>query len=163
MQHLRGFEIDVFPVTNTKGRRVKIFDTRHEVKVVIPWDYQFNNSKEIAFNYLRNRGINCVAFTYNEKNYLYTILTDDFATPLKEVVSLSYGCEEMLWVVEMVNGLQVDQIRSLMQGCTDPDYYNPNALRQIISAFNELDDNPFDVHFIAEKAQEMLDIMEAIE
>ena len=69
----------------------------------------------------------------------------------------------MLWVVEMVNGLQVDQIRSLMQGCTDPDYYNPNALRQIISAFNELDDNPFDVHFIAEKAQEMLDIMEAIE
>ena len=87
MQHLRGFEIDVFPVTNTKGRRVKIFDTRHEVKVVIPWDYQFNNSKEIAFNYLRNRGINCVAFTYNEKNYLYTILTDDFATPLKEAVA----------------------------------------------------------------------------
>jgi len=84
MEHLRGFEINALSVTNTKGRRVKIFDTRHEVRHIISWDYTYDTSKDIALNYLRSRGIECVAYTVNEKNYTYTILTNDFATPLKE-------------------------------------------------------------------------------
>jgi hypothetical protein len=86
MQHLRGFEIGVLPVTNTKGRRVRIFDTRHEVRHIVSWDYSKNTALEIAQDYLESRGINLVAQTYNEKSHQYTILSDDFATPLKEVV-----------------------------------------------------------------------------
>ena len=86
MQHLRGFEIGVLPVTNTKGRRVKIYDTRHEVRHIVSWDYSEDTSLDIAQNYLESRGIKQVAFTYNERTHQYTILSDDFATPLREVV-----------------------------------------------------------------------------
>lgn len=85
MRHLRGFEIGVLPVTNTKGRRVKIYDTRHEVRHIVSWDYSKDTSLEIAQDYLESRGINLVAQTYNEKSHQYTILSDDFATPLREV------------------------------------------------------------------------------
>tara|TARA_Y100000004_G_scaffold179848_1_gene223886 strand:+ start:439 stop:699 length:261 start_codon:yes stop_codon:yes gene_type:complete len=84
MQHLRGFEIGVLPVTNTKGRRVRIFDTRHEVRHIVSWDYRRDTALQIAQDYLESRGINLVAQTYNEKEHRYTILSDDFATPLKE-------------------------------------------------------------------------------
>ena len=86
MQHLRGFEIGYLPVTNTKGSRVRIFDTRHEVRHIVSWDYSKNTSLEIAQDYLESRGISLVAHTYNEKTHQYTILSDDFATPLREVV-----------------------------------------------------------------------------
>ena len=85
MKHLRGFEIDVLPATNTKGRRVKIYDTRHEVRHIVSWDYSEDTSLDIAQNYLVSVGIKPVAFTYNEKSHQYTILSEDFETPLKEV------------------------------------------------------------------------------
>ena len=84
MQHLRGFEIGILPVTNTKGRRVRIFDTRHEVRHIVSWNYSRDTALQIAQDYLESRGINLVAQTYNEKENRYTILSDDFATPLKE-------------------------------------------------------------------------------
>ena len=80
MQHLRGFEISVLPVTNTKPRRVKIFDTRHEVRTIISWNYDKNTSAEIAIDYLKSQGIEIIAYTYNEKEYRYTLLTDNFRT-----------------------------------------------------------------------------------
>lgn len=84
LNHLRGIEIKYLSPTNYKGSRVKINDTRHKVSKIISYDYSYNNARDIGIEYLLKRGIEIDSMTYNEKTHIHTILTKDFATPIKE-------------------------------------------------------------------------------
>ena len=86
LNHLRGFEVKYLCPTDTKGSRVSIYDTRHQTRKVISYDYRIGNTRDTAINYLINKcGIVIDAFTSNDKNgnVVGTILTKDFATPIK--------------------------------------------------------------------------------
>ncbi len=84
LNHLRGIEIKYLPATTWKGSRVKIYDTRHKVSKIISYNYSYNNARDIGIDYLLKKGIEIDSMTYNEKSHIYTILTKDFATPIKE-------------------------------------------------------------------------------
>tara|TARA_R100001463_G_scaffold66729_2_gene120355 strand:+ start:1084 stop:1392 length:309 start_codon:yes stop_codon:yes gene_type:complete len=85
LNHLRGIEVKYMPPTNHKGARIKIYDTRHEVRKIISYNYSYNNARDEAIDYLMARGIEINSMTYNEKTHTHTLLTLDFATSINEV------------------------------------------------------------------------------
>ena len=83
LNHLRGFIVKYLSPTDYKGSRVKITDTRHHESVVLSYDYQIGHTTQQAMAHLLNRGISCDSFTSDDNKNLTTILSLDFATPLK--------------------------------------------------------------------------------
>ena len=57
MQNFNLLEVKFLRATNCKGARVKITSERMKESVVIPFDYQFNGTDEIAVDYLKKNGI----------------------------------------------------------------------------------------------------------
>ena len=80
--HFRGIEAYKINASTYKGERVAIYDTRHNKRIYISWDYRISDLKTIAMNELERRNIKIDGFTYNEKTYKYTLLTRDFETEL---------------------------------------------------------------------------------
>lgn len=77
LKNLRAFQIKFIPVTNSRGARVSIKDLRFNKTKFIPYDYEEENIKEMANNYLKTLGINCLyGAELNESAYI--ILTDNF-------------------------------------------------------------------------------------
>ena len=83
LNHLRGFVVKYLSPTDYRGSRVKITDTRHQESVILSYDYQIGHTTQQAIAHLLNRGISCNAFTSDDNKNLTTILSLDFATPLK--------------------------------------------------------------------------------
>jgi len=83
LNHLRGFVVKYLSPTNYRGSRVKITDTRHQKGVVLSYDYQIGHTTQQAMAHLLKCGISCDAFTSDDNKNLTTILSLDFATPLK--------------------------------------------------------------------------------
>jgi len=52
---------------------------------------------------------------------------------------MSLTVEDLVRITRKLKGVQLDQLRSLIDGSDDPDDYNPNALRQIENALSELE------------------------
>jgi len=87
LNHLRGFEVKYLQPTDTRGSRVSIYDTRHQVRKIISYDYRIGNTRDTAIDYLVNDcGITIDSFTSNDKNdrVVGTLLTKDFKTQIKK-------------------------------------------------------------------------------
>lgn len=81
IKNLRAFEIKYLPPTNLKGSRVLINDLRHKKRVIIAYDYDFNNCKYPAVKFLNDKKIKILYSVEIEKGFI--LLTDDFATQIK--------------------------------------------------------------------------------
>lgn len=81
LKNLRAFEIKYISPTNTKGARIGINDLRHNKKRFIAFDYELTNIKDMANNYLKSLGINCLYSCETKKGYI--ILTDNFNIMIK--------------------------------------------------------------------------------
>lgn len=66
--------------TNNLGSRVRIKSDRFEQSITIAYDYEFNNTLEVAADYLSKKGFNLVG--KGELKDAYLLLTDTFE-PLK--------------------------------------------------------------------------------
>lgn len=62
MKNFRVIRVKTLPVTNTQGMRVKLIEDRGGIKdtVTIGYDYKFDNSKDLAIDYLNTIGINVI-------------------------------------------------------------------------------------------------------
>ncbi len=78
LKNLQSMKIKFMSATNTRGSRVKIIDERFEESITLSYDYEYNNSIDLAIDYLESKGFNLVGRTEDR------ILTDTFK-PLKEV------------------------------------------------------------------------------
>jgi len=67
-----SFIVTYLPATNTKGSRVKI--SNEQKKNIIPYNYNYNNIKDIAVNYLTQKGYRVTG--YSDLGYGYLILID---------------------------------------------------------------------------------------
>jgi hypothetical protein len=81
LQNLRAFEITFIQVTNNRGARVKIKDMRHVKTKIIPFDYEYNNIKDMALKYLESKGIKCLYSCESNKGYI--LLSDNFEVQIK--------------------------------------------------------------------------------
>lgn len=60
--------------TNTRGSRIKLVSSRFEQSKTIPYNYSFNNARDIAIDYLKQNGHNVVGS--GEVNGNYVIVCD---------------------------------------------------------------------------------------
>ena len=60
--------------TETKGSRVKLASARFEQSITIPYNYEFNNARDIAIDYLEKEGHNVVGS--GEVGNHYVIVVD---------------------------------------------------------------------------------------
>ena len=80
MKNLHALEIKFYPPTNNSGARVGIISKRFKQRIIISFDYSFDNTTAIAINYLTKNGFNIVAkCEFGESDI---ILSDTFK-PLK--------------------------------------------------------------------------------
>ena len=84
--HFRGIKVKYFGATNTKGSRVRLYDTRHDKTLFLSYNYKYSNIRDIAYDYLIKQGFEIIGFTWDEKESCYNILTSDFETPLKSKI-----------------------------------------------------------------------------
>ena len=78
LDHLRAFNIKCLPPTDFKGTRVVINDLRHKKRVIESYNYEIGNIKNQGFKFLEDLGIKVNSFYYNEKDYTYTLLSENF-------------------------------------------------------------------------------------
>tara|TARA_R100000655_G_scaffold73157_2_gene111647 strand:- start:216 stop:515 length:300 start_codon:yes stop_codon:yes gene_type:complete len=83
LNHLRAFNIKVLPATDYKGTRVVINDLRNKKRVIQSYSYEIGDIKNQGFKFLKDLGIKVNSFYYNEKDYTYTLLTENFETMIK--------------------------------------------------------------------------------
>ena len=67
-----SFIVTYLPPTNTKGSRVKIYNEQE--KEIIPYNYNFSSIRDVAVNYLKEKGYNVSG--YSDLGYGYLILID---------------------------------------------------------------------------------------
>ena len=61
IKNLHAFEVKFYPPTNNSGARVGIISKRFKQRITINFDYSFDNTLEVAINYLTKNGFNVVA------------------------------------------------------------------------------------------------------
>lgn len=83
MKNFRVIRVKTLPVTNTQGLRVKLIEDRGGIKdtVTIGYDYKFDNSKDLAIDYLNNIGINIVGSGSLGDEYI--LLSDNWGADYK--------------------------------------------------------------------------------
>ena len=61
--------------TDYKGARIKITNLDNLESKIIPYDYRFNNAKEIAIHYINSMGVRKVINTFwdDSTSYVYLI------------------------------------------------------------------------------------------
>lgn len=86
MQNYHLIEARYFGPTNTRGSRVKLISGRFEQSKTIPYNYEFNNARDIAIDYLEKDGHNVVGSGEVNGHYVIVVAaTDNQFKPLKEV------------------------------------------------------------------------------
>lgn len=81
MKNLHALEVKFYAPTNNSGARVGIISKRFKQRITINFDYSFDNTTEIAINYLTKNGFNIVGKSeFGESDI---ILTDTFK-PIKK-------------------------------------------------------------------------------
>ena len=72
--------------TNSRGSRVKLVSSRFEQSVTIPYNYEFNNARDIAIDWLKQNGHNVIGSGEVGRNYVIVVdATENQFKPLKEV------------------------------------------------------------------------------
>ena len=84
--HFKSFKVKYTPANNKRGSGVIITDTRTGNRKTIPYNYKFNNARDIAYDFLNKHNLEIVGFTWDEKNQAYYFLTKDFWWDLKTCV-----------------------------------------------------------------------------
>ena len=77
MKNLRCFEVVAVPSTDHNGFRVSIRDKRFNKRRIIPFDYECNHIGDVADNWLKSKGIECL-YKAEFNNNSYVMLTDNF-------------------------------------------------------------------------------------
>lgn len=86
MQNYHLIEARYLGPTNTRGSRVKLISARYEQSVTIPYNYEFNSSKDIAIDYLKKQGHNVIGSGEVGHHFVIVIAaTDSQFKPLKEI------------------------------------------------------------------------------
>ena len=91
MLQLRTIEVKTLSATNTQGTRIKLTDTfyngrnsDYKTTVTIPYNYELNGSIDHALQFCKECKIKIIGYSYNTRNYTYSLLTKDFKTELKK-------------------------------------------------------------------------------
>ena len=82
LNHLRAFKVKYLGATDFKGSRVKIIDLRHLKSTTIPYNYKYDNIRDIAIDYLLSKNIKINSFIWDEINSCYYLNTLDFKTQI---------------------------------------------------------------------------------
>ena len=73
---MHAISIKYHGATNTRGSRVSITSHRFEEKVFIPYDYQYNNIYNMAYDYLISKNFNIIGLSEVKDGYI--LLSDTF-------------------------------------------------------------------------------------
>lgn len=85
MENFHLIEARYLGPTNTRGSRVKLVSARFEQSVTIPYNYEFNNARDIAIDYLQKQGHNVTGSGEVRGHYVIVVAhTDNMFKPLKE-------------------------------------------------------------------------------
>lgn len=78
MQALNLLEITVLVPKKGNRARVKIYDTRFQVKKIIVWNYEFENALHVAIDWLnRNTTLKLHGYGLTKKHYFITVLPEN--------------------------------------------------------------------------------------
>ena len=81
MENLHAIEVKFYAPTNNSGARVGIISKRFKQRIIINFDYEFDNATEIAINYLTKKGFNIIGKSeFGERD----IILSDIFKPLKK-------------------------------------------------------------------------------
>ena len=83
MIRYRSIHVEAFGPTNTLGARVRVKDMRHGAVVWLPYDYSIGDIIEQAQAYLTAQRIPSDGVALHDTTRGYTIVTQNFATPIK--------------------------------------------------------------------------------
>lgn len=84
LQALNLLEVSVLVPKNGNRARVKIYDTRFQEKVIIRWNYTYENAVHVAIDWLNtNTTLKLHGFGLTKKHYFITVLPEN-----KEFTSL---------------------------------------------------------------------------
>jgi hypothetical protein len=91
MYQLRTIQVKTLSATNTQGTRIKLVDTFYngrnsdrKTSVTIPYNYELNGAIDHGLKFCKECGIKIIGYSYNTRNYTYSLLTKDFETQLKK-------------------------------------------------------------------------------
>ncbi len=94
MKQLRTIQVRTLSATNTQGTRIKLIDTfyngrnsKRKTTVTIPYNYHLNGAIDHGLEFCKECNINIIGYSYNTRNYTYSLLTTDFETELKKEVN----------------------------------------------------------------------------
>lgn len=87
MENFHLIEARYFGPTNSRGSRIKLTSSRFEQSKTIPYNYEFNNARDIAIDYLEKEGHNVLGSGEVNGHYVIVCGASDEHTfkPLKEV------------------------------------------------------------------------------
>ena len=83
MIRYRSIHVEAFGPTNTLGTRVRVKDMRHGAVVWLSFDYSLGDIIGQAEAYLSTQGIRSDGVALHDTTRGYTIVTQNFATPIK--------------------------------------------------------------------------------
>ena len=84
MKEYHIIEVKYLSATNTSGTRVKLYSAYYNQFRIIPYDYQFNNTKDVAINWLKANGHKIIGFGENKKiSYIICSATNYFFKSIK--------------------------------------------------------------------------------
>lgn len=91
MQALNLLEITVLTPKKGNRARVKIYDTRFQVRKIIRWNYEHENALNVAIDWLnKNTTLKLHGYGLTRKHYFITVLPVDHAfTALDEATKPS--------------------------------------------------------------------------
>ena len=85
MKNFHLIEARYFGPTNTRGSRIKLISARFEQSVTIPYNYEFNNARDIAMDWLEKNGHNVVGSGEVGPHYVIVVdHKDGMFKPLRE-------------------------------------------------------------------------------
>lgn len=85
MENFHLIEARYMGPTNTRGSRVKLVSARFEQSVTVPYNYEFNNARDIAIDYLQKQGHNVTGSGEVRGHYVIVVAaTENQFKPLKE-------------------------------------------------------------------------------
>jgi hypothetical protein len=77
LQNFHLVEVRYLGATNTRGSRVKMISSRFSTSVTTSYNYEFNNARDIAIDYLKRQGHNVVGSGEVKDNYVIVIAATD--------------------------------------------------------------------------------------
>ena len=86
MNNYHLIEARYIGATNSRGSRVKLVSARFEQSITIPYNYEFNNARDIAIDWLQSNGHNVIGSGEVGNHYVIVVDHIDHSfKPLKEL------------------------------------------------------------------------------